>query len=89
MVECMPVAANLQKILIRHKPSFPPLGKYPVVRSLLCLDGILIYYSVIRSEAFQRIRFGLNADKRKGLHFFLGDGFFARGIDRNLIRVKK
>ena len=24
-----------------------------------------------------------------GLHFFLGDGFFARGIDRNLIRVKK
>ena len=25
----------------------------------------------------------------KGLHFFLGDGFFARGIDRNLIRVKK
>ena len=27
--------------------------------------------------------------KKKGLHFFLGDGFFARGIDRNLIRVKK
>ena len=26
---------------------------------------------------------------KKGLHFFLGDGFFARGIDRNLIRVKK
>ena len=25
----------------------------------------------------------------QGLHFFLGDGFFARGIDRNLIRVKK
>ena len=25
----------------------------------------------------------------EGLHFFLGDGFFARGIDRNLIRVKK
>ena len=25
----------------------------------------------------------------RGLHFFLGDGFFARGIDRNLIRVKK
>ena len=25
----------------------------------------------------------------KGLHFFLGDGFFAREIDRNLIRVKK
>ena len=23
------------------------------------------------------------------LHFFLGDGFFAREIDRNLIRVKK
>ena len=22
----MPVEANLQKILIRHKPSFPPLG---------------------------------------------------------------
>ena len=29
------------------------------------------------------------ASKKKGLHFFLGDGFFARGIDRNLIRVKK
>ena len=27
--------------------------------------------------------------KKEGLHFFLGDGFFARGIDRNLIRVKK
>lgn len=27
--------------------------------------------------------------KNMGLHFFLGDGFFARGIDRNLIRVKK
>ena len=27
--------------------------------------------------------------KYEGLHFFLGDGFFARGIDRNLIRVKK
>ena len=27
--------------------------------------------------------------KNVGLHFFLGDGFFARGIDRNLIRVKK
>ena len=26
---------------------------------------------------------------KRGLHFFLGDGFFARGIDRNLIRVKK
>ena len=24
-----------------------------------------------------------------GLHFFLGDGFFARGIDKNLIRVNK
>ena len=32
-----------------------------------------------------------NIDKaiKSGLHFFLGDGFFARGIDRNLIRVKK
>lgn len=27
--------------------------------------------------------------EKQGLHFFLGDGFFARGIDRNLIRVKK
>ena len=27
--------------------------------------------------------------KISGLHFFLGDGFFAWGIDRNLIRVKK
>lgn len=27
--------------------------------------------------------------EKLGLHFFLGDGFFARGIDRNLIRVKK
>ena len=27
--------------------------------------------------------------KEMGLHFFLGDGFFAREIDRNLIRVKK
>ena len=27
--------------------------------------------------------------KLLGLHFFLGDGFFAREIDRNLIRVKK
>ena len=28
-------------------------------------------------------------EENMGLHFFLGDGFFARGIDRNLIRVKK
>ena len=80
----MPVEANLQKILIRHKPSFPPLGKYPVVRSLLCLDGILIYYSVIRSEAFQRIRFGLNADKRNALIFVL-----MRVHERNVSSCRK
>ena len=35
------------------------------------------------------IGIGSFATKEEGLHFFLGDGFFARGIDRNLIRVKK
>ena len=51
------------------KTKLPTIGKYPVVRSLLCLDGILIYYSVIRSEAFQRILFGLNTDKRNSFIF--------------------
>ena len=35
----------------------------------MCLDGILIYYSVIRSEAFQRILFALNTDKRNSFIF--------------------
>ena len=35
------------------------------------------------------VRAGAELCKKEGLHFFLGDGFFAREIDRNLIRVKK
>ena len=37
----------------------------------------------------ENINKAIKSVKKKGLHFFLGDGFFARGIDRNLIRVKK
>ncbi len=33
----------------------------------MCLEGILIYYSIICGEAFQGIFFGLNTDKRNSL----------------------
>lgn len=42
-----------------------------------------------RSGLTQREWCRIHGISIQGLHFFLGDGFFARGIDRNLIRVKK
>ncbi len=48
---------------LETKTSFPPLVKVTVVRSFLCIESILIYYSIIGCKAFKRILFGLNADK--------------------------
>ena len=59
---------------------------------MLILEGMqagLSWLTILNKREAFRIAFDNFDCKKVGLHFFLGDGFFARGIDRNLIRVKK
>lgn len=59
---------------------------YLLYRFVRKIPEIDLYLSQFRKQKHNTDN---DKNKKEGLHFFLGDGFFARGIDRNLIRVKK